>query len=352
MKLDFTNVNKKYLVLSIIFFSFAILITVGFFITRYYLSPPSTESTPINFTIQKGESLTDVATDLEKKGFIRSSLAFRLIVQISGYQNKIQAGVFQISHNLSLKELAYELSLGNTDRSITTIEGWRIEEIAEYLDKRKIVTKDQFLTAASSFDTSNYSFLPLYTDTLDQPYRKLEGYLFPDTYEIAEHSTAKDVITKMLNDFASRITESERQSATKLNFPQTLVFASIVEREAKTDPDRAIVAGILEKRFQTVGWKLESDVTVQFALGYDPVGATWWKKDLTARDLQISSPYNTRLLPGIPPTPIDSPSLSSVKAALNPTNTDYWYYLAGKDGAIHYARTIQEHNANVSKYLR
>lgn len=352
MKLDFSHVNKKYLVLSIIFFAFAILLTVGFFIVRYYLSPASTSSTSATFTIQKGEPLIQVASDLEKQGFIRSALAFRLIVQISGYQNKIQAGTFQIAKNLSLKELAYELSRGNTDRHITTIEGWRIEEIAEYLDQTKIVTKQEFLTAATSFDTSKYSFIPAYTTPLDQPYRKLEGYLFPDTYELAEKATATTIISKMLNNFTARIPEASRQSKTKLDFTQTVILASIVEREAKTDTDRAIVAGILFKRYNTPGWRIQADDTVQFALGYDALDKTWWKKNLTAQDLLINSPYNTRLADAFPPTPINSPSLSSIKASLRPTATDYWYYITGKDGTMHYAKTLDQQNANAAKYLR
>src|ERR1700730_10414969 len=191
------RVNKKYHILSVVFFSLAVLIAVAFFLTRYFLSPPSSDATQTTFTIQKGEPLSQVADDLERQGFIRSALAFRVVVQLSGYQDSIQAGPFQLSKNLSLKELAYSLTRGTTDRHITTLEGWRIEEVAEYLDSQKIVKKQDFLAAASSFDTSKYSFLPQYGITLDQPYRKLDGYLFPDTYELAPGATANQIITKM-----------------------------------------------------------------------------------------------------------------------------------------------------------
>jgi len=352
MNLNFAHPNKKYLILSLIFFTIAILATILFLLTRYYLSPPSTDATQISFTVRTGEPLTAVADDLEKQGFIRNALAFRAIVQLSGYQDKIQAGTFQLSRNLSLKELAYTLSRGNTDQHITTLEGWRTEEVANYLDSQKIVTKGEFLDAAASFDTSRYSFLPTYSASLDQPYRKLEGYLFPDTYEIAAHTPARDIITKMLTNFAARVTPDLRQTHNGLSFDQSITLASIVEREAKTDQDRALVAGILKKRFMTEGWKLESDVTTQFAVGYDSAGSTWCKKDLTAQDLDINSAYNTRKYPGLPPTPIDDPSLASVSAALNPTDSPYWYYLSGRDGAMHYAKTVDEHNANIAKYLR
>jgi UPF0755 protein len=346
------HVNKKYLILSCVSLTIAVLLAASFLLTRYYLSPPNSDATLTNFTVQKGESLTAVADELEKQGFIRNALAFRLIVQISGYQDKVQAGTFQLSHNLSLKEVAYELYRGSTDHHITTLEGWRIEEVAEYLDSQKIVTKAEFLDAASSFNTSKYSFLPQYQGTsLDHPYRKLEGYLFPDTYEIANHATAPQIIQKMIADFAARIPESLSQTTNGLSFNQSLTLASIIEREARTDTDRAIAAGILKKRYMTQGWKLDSDVTVQFALGYDKSGATWWKKDLTVQNLAINSAYNTRKFTGLPPTPIDNPSLSSIKAALKPTTTDYWYYLSGKDGIMHYAKTIQEHSANIARYL-
>lgn len=345
--------NTKLLILAIACFTLAIFLTVGFFLTRYYISPPSSDSTQSTFTIQKGEALTNVAMDLEKQGFIRSALAFRVIVQISGYQNQIQAGTFHLAKNLSLKEVAYSLTRGTTDRHITILEGWRIEEIAEYLDAQKIIKKQTFLDAAADYDASKYSFIPSYPSSdLDQPYRRLEGYLFPDTYELPVDVTASQIITKMLDNFAVRLPQDQRSPSTKLTFAQTIILASIVEREAKTDADRATVAGILLKRFLTPGWRLEADDTIQFALGYDSADATWWKRVLTAKDLQINSPYNTKIADALPPTPIDSPSLSSIKATLNPTNTNYWFYITGTDGTMHYAKTLDQQNLNIAKYIR
>lgn len=339
---------------KIILFSLAVLVMIGVgaaFGFRYYVSAPSSDSSASSFTIEKGQSVNQIGDGLEAKGLIRSSLAFRWFVRLSGFQGKIQAGLFQLPHNLSLKDVTFRLSRGTTDQKITTLEGWRVEEVAQYLDQNHIVSKEEFLDAASN-NKYVYSFLPDYSGTsLDKPYRRLEGYLFPDTYDIAAQSSADTIINIMLKNFGNRVDDTLRQDATKtgLSLAQTITLASIVEREANTDKDRKIVAGILLKRLQTSGWKLESDVTVQFLVGKD---GNWWPKDITADQLNIDSSYNTRKNDGLPPTPVDSPSLSSITAAANPQTSDYWFYLADKTGVVHYAKTIDEHNANVAKYLR
>jgi UPF0755 protein len=250
-----------------------------------------------------------------------------------------------------MKDLTYRLTRGTTDQAVTMLEGWRVEEIAEYLDKKQVVTKDEFLEAASK--KYSYNFLPTYSN-LDHPYRQLEGYLFPDTYQTAAQSSAETIINTMLKNFETRVTPQMRQdlSRNKLSLGETIILASIVEREGAKESDRALVAGILLKRIQTPGWKLDSDDTVQFALGYEEKNKTWWRKDISQGDLAVNSPYNTRKNDGLPPTPIDSPGLSSIKAAIYPQASDYWFYVADSQGITHYAKTIDEHNVNVQKYLR
>ena len=124
----------------------------------------------------------------------------------------------------------------------------------------------------------------------------------------------------------------------------------MVEREAKLDKDRPYVAGIITKRFRN-NWMLQIDATVQYALGYQSAEDDWWKQNLTIADLAIDSPYNTYKRYGLPPTPICNPSLSSLKAVANQVITKYWYYISDRNGNMHYAETIVEHNQNISKYL-
>lgn len=319
---------------------------------RYLVSAPSSDSTSVSLTITKGESVRTIADALERDGLVRNATVYWLFVKLSGFETKIQAGDFRIPRNLPMKGLTYQLARGTTDQAITILEGWRIEEIAEYLDKKQIVSRDEFLDAASNakFD---YDFLPSYASSggLDQPYRRLEGYLFPDTYDIAAQSSAETIIKKMLDNFAVRVTPQMRADATKENLTLTEVvnLASIVEHEARTDTNRALVAGILIKRLQTPGHRLESDVPEQFLNGKSP---NWWTElPDSARNISPDSPYNVYTHDGLPPSPVDNPSLSSIKAAIYSQPSDYWYYLTGKDGVMHYAKTIEEHQANIQKYL-
>ena len=130
-----------------------------------------------------------------------------------------------------------------------------------------------------------------------------------------------------------------------------IVLASIVERESKNTDERPIIAGILLKRLEE-GIPLAVDATIQYALGYQSNEKTWWKKDLTVQDLEVEGPFNTRRVVGLPPAPIANPGISAIKAVASPKQSSYYYYIHDKDGEAHFAKTIEEHNANVGKYLR
>lgn len=341
---------KKWLFLPITLAILLVLGTGAVLAFRYLVSAPSDDGGLVPVTITKGESVNEIATTLEQQQLIRNAIVYRLFVKLSGFETKIQAGNFKLPKNLPMKDLTYRLTRGTTDQEIRTIEGWRVEEIADYLDKKQVVSRDEFLEAAGSAKF-NYDFLPTYTASLDKPYRRLEGYLFPDTYEIPAQSSAETIINVMLKNFDARVTAQMRSdTATQnLTLPQAITVASIVEREARTDVNRAKVAGILIKRFQTTGHRLETDVTEQFIAGSSP---KWWG-DLpdAGKNISPDNLYNTYTHDGLPPTPVDSPSLSSIKAAIYPTVTDFWFYLSGKDGVMHYAKTLEEHQANIQKYL-
>ena len=151
------------------------------------------DSEATSLTITQGQAVTQIAETLEKNGLIRNALIYRIFVRLSGFESKLQAGVFKLSRDLPMKDLTYRLSRGTTDQTITTLEGWRLEEIAESLDKKQIVTKDEFLEAAAK--TYSYDFLPTGLANLDRPYRNLEGYLFPDTYQISAQSSAESSVS-------------------------------------------------------------------------------------------------------------------------------------------------------------
>jgi UPF0755 protein len=153
----------------------------------------------------------------------------------------------------------------------------------------------------------------------------------------------------MKNNFQKKYDSVKDTKTTVLTDAQTIIIASIIEREAIFPEDRPLVASVFMNRLG-LGMGLGSDPTVQYALGYQPDTKTWWKKDLTADDLIIDSPYNTRKTAGLPPTPISNPGLSAIEAALKPAETDYLFFFSDKQGHLHFAKTIAGHNANIQKY--
>ncbi len=285
------------------------------------------------FIIEKGESLGKIAQNLEEEELVRSSLVFQLMAAKLGVSRQIQAGDFRLNSGMSPEEIAQELTLGTLDRWITLIEGWRREETAG-----KVATS---LGGEESLFNQN-EFLNLT--------KNLEGKLFPDTYLIPKDADAQRVVEMLITNFNKKtqgLTVDQKD----------LILASIVEREAKHAEDRPIVAGVLLNRLN-VGMPLQADATVQYAVATAHCSLPtvhcqeWWPKSLSREDLQIDSPYNTYKYTGLPPAPICSPGLASIKAALEPQETEYWFYLSDNQGRIHYAKTHEEHQDNIEKYLR
>lgn len=278
------------------------------------------------FIIKKGESFTSVANRLEQEGLIRSALVFHLVAWQKGTINKIQAGSFRLSSQMTPSLISQTLTKGTLDIWVTILEGWRREEIGAKLAKAGL----------KNFKIED--FLKLTAD--------LEGQLFPDTYLIPQEADAAAVVAILNKNFQKKVSSVSQE---------TLILASIVEREVSTKKDRQIVAGILWKRLQK-NWPLQADATVQYALASARCKnykeeCDWWPKALSKNDLTIKSSFNTYQVHGLPPSPICNPGLASIEAALTPIATDYWFYLSDSSGEIHYAKTDSEQAENIRKYL-
>ncbi|MDP3998389.1 MAG: endolytic transglycosylase MltG, partial [bacterium] len=298
------------------------------------------------FVVHRGESIRDVSRRLREEGLIHSQLAFFLRVKMEKAEKNIQAGTFRLSVSMTPEEIIKELAHGTLDIWVTIIEGWRAEEVAEYLKKSLPETADyqNGPVSPSSSDWSSRDGSQGGQVVEIDPYLAAalghEGYLFPDTYLVPKGTSASAVISILLANFEKKFDKKLGEDAQKtgLSKEQTITLASIVEREAKYDDDRPVIAGILLNRLRQ-GMPLQADATVQYAVGYQPEQKTWWKKSLTKDDLKIDSPYNTYLNVGLPPTPISNPGLAAIKAAAQPAQTDNLYYLSDKDGRMHYAKT-------------
>ncbi len=308
--LSMTRVQKHTAARYLAKFSFLALLVLGIYLFTFTRPVTSRESFT-SFEIEKGQSVSVIAKNLYAEGLIRSPLYFRYIVK----QQKltIQAGVFQLSGNLTPSVIANTLTKGlAVDHKITIPEGYRSEQIAETAG---IPIKD-FMAEA----------------------KVLEGQLFPDTYFVKDGISAKGLVDILHKNFVKKAGEVDKES---------LIIASLVERETKGDSEKPVVAGIIKKRL-AAGWPLELDATVQYFLGKP---GAWWP-NTTLLDRKLSSPYNTYLHPGLPPAPIGNPGLASINAAKNPESSPYWFYLHDKQGGIHYGATLQEHNQNIAKYIR
>ncbi|MCJ7829552.1 endolytic transglycosylase MltG [Patescibacteria group bacterium] len=331
--------KSKFLIFIFLFFLAILVVIWGWWHwANLAVSPPADGPSVISktFIVKKGESLSSVAFRLQKAGLIRHSLAFKLIILSQGLADKIQAGSFSLKASLSPKEIAYTLTHGTSDIWLTFPEGWRKEEFAQRLSANLVnFDSSQFLQLASGH----------------------EGELFPDTYLISREASPAAVFNLLFNNFQKKFDEELESFLSKLGLTQkeALILASLVEREAKSNQDRPMVAGILIKRLKA-DWPLQIDATLQYALANSKLQTPgskledWWPSP-TVVDKKINSPYNTYKYKGLPPTPICNPGLASIEAVVYPKETDYWFYLSDASGKIHYAKTTEEHNENIRQYL-
>lgn len=319
--------KKRYILIVL-----TIIITLFSFLYYKEGSRPvnSTDTSTKMFVVEKGATVNTIVKNLSNEGLIRDKIVFFFIIKQLGIENKIQAGDFRLSPSMDSFEIASQLTKGTVDVWVTIIEGLRKEEVAAIVSRELGISEVEFASQAK------------------------EGYLFPDTYLIPKNATIKTVLSILYNTFDEKYTKDidTKINALGLSKDQAITIASLVEREAKAPQDRQIVASIMLKRLNN-NWPLQIDATVQYALGFDSTTQKWWKQNLTKDDLAISSPYNTYKNQGLPPGPIGNPGLSSLEAVSNAdVNTPYWYYISNAQGTdMHYAKTIEEHNNNIAKYL-
>jgi len=316
------------------------LIFAGIYWWNQSNKPVSTNENLQSFVIPKGYSASQIGNKLEDQDLIKSALAFKLYAQVTNKSKKIQAGEYLLAPSFSLFKIVSQLTSGPVEEWVTIPEGLRREEVVEkYISvlKRNEAEAEVF----------RQDFLAITAGK--------EGFLFPDTYLFPKTVSASIVANKMLATFDSKIsTQMEADiNASEYSLEQVVILASVIERETRKDEERPVVTGILFNRLE-IGMGLQVDASVQYALATTEcrVGITcdWWPV-LTREDMSINSSYNTYKYAGLPPAPIASPSLSSIKAVIYPTDSSYLYYLHDGNGKIHYAETLEGHNENIRKYL-
>ncbi len=288
-------------------------------------------------TIPPSATASNVGRILKQEGLVRNSLIFSLYARHTGLDSCIKAGEYRLNDSFSTPVLLKELVKGSqTELSFTVPEGYTTAQIADLLAEKGLADRDKFLQEAATEEFA-YPFI----QDLPEGEKRLEGYLFPDTYQVNGDRSEISIIDTMLKRFAAVIEELDfREQAEKngLSLHEALTIASLVEREAMVDDERALIAGVILNRLR-IDMPLQVDATVQYALG-----AT--KPILYYADLEIDSPYNTYKVYGLPPGPIAMPGRESLLAAVHPADTEYFYYMAKPDGTHLFAATLEEHEAN------
>jgi len=327
----------------------AVIVIGGFLYWQNLNSPVNANGQGQIFSVSKGETIKQVANNLRLNNLIKSEFYFKYNVWRDNL--KIQAGEYSISQKLATKEIIKILTEGNAisqEKSIRIIEGWNNKDIGAYLEKNNIISAKDFLTLTKAplenwkFDFAKPDFLNDAPETA-----VLEGYLFPDTYRIFKDTNAKEIISKMLNNFDKKLTPEMREEIKKQKktIYEIVTMASIIEKEVRSTSDMKIVSGIFWNRIKN-GQALQSCATLAYVLGVN-------KAQYSLEDTKVDSLYNTYKYRGLPPGPIANPGLDAITAAIYPESTNYNYFLSDPaTGKTIYSKTLDEHNANKYKYLK
>lgn len=342
--------KKLLIIIGVILVVIACLIALYF----YGLSPASKNTEVVEFSIASGESKKDIVDALDEAGLIKSKISAYVYVGLHRSLN-LQAGIYELSPSMSLKEIMEMLDSGDVSENeqtytLTFVEGRRLVDYASMIAEATNTTIEDVLAVMSDEAYLNeligkYSFLS--TDILNSEiYYPLEGYLFADTYEFYKDSSIKDIIETMLNGMANVLNDYQEEIANSgYSIHEILTLASIVEQEGINSADRAGVAGVFYNRLNS-NMSLGSDATTYYGVRKD------FSDDLYISEINDNNPYNTRLasMAGrLPIGPICSPSRESILAVLEPAEHDYYYFVADKNGDTYFMKTYAEHEVKVSE---
>lgn len=295
----------------------AIAVTGMAFITSLNGALDSSSEARITVTIPSGSSTIYIGEVLEEKGVIKSASKFRWYSKINNYDGKLKAGEYNLGPAMELKEIMALLVAGKSNTAMFTVpEGYTVNQTADKLAAENLINKDAFMqqVKAGKFDYGFMQYLPTGEN-------RLEGFLFPETYETYTTANEAQIIDRMLAQFDRIFKPEYYERASEMGYSvyEIVTIASLIERETRVDDERAKVASVIYNRLD-IDMKLQIDATVQYALGAQ-------KERLLYKDLEIDSPYNTYKYYGLPPGPICSPGEASIQAALYPADTEYYYYV-------------------------
>ncbi len=294
------------------------------------------------FVIQPGESVVSISNRLEQTGLIRSASTFRAYLLWTGLDTVIQTGTYRLNTAQTGFDIAQMLKSSTlTEVTFTVLPGWRMEEIAATLPTSGLdITPEEFLVAATT---------PAVSRDLIPAGASAEGFFYPDTYILPRTTTVDQLVSILIQSFSSHLSADTLSAYDShgLTLYQAVTLASIIQREAMVEAEMPLIASVFYNRL-AIGMKLQTDPTVQYALGYNTAQGTWWTNPLSVGDMQFDSPYNTYLYLGLPPGPISNPGLAALEAVAYPTESTYYYFRAKCDGSgLHnFTETFEQHQRN------
>lgn len=310
------------------------------------LMPGTTNlAAPVTVTVAQGQGTRAVAANLAAAGVVKNKLSFELFVKREGAEAELRPGTYTFEGAVTYDDVLAQLKRGNlaeNTKNVTVPEGKTVPQVAAIWEEAGLCTADEFLAACAAAEL-DYDFLP--TDVVGEAYNRVEGFLFPETYNVSLDWGADELVKMQVRQFAKLWTDERQQQADTLGFSaqQVVTVASMIEREARVADERPLIASVIYNRLD-IGQLLQIDATIQYILGEQVERVLY-------RHLEIDNPYNTYMYAGLPPGAICSPGISCIDAALNPADTDYYYYRTKSDGsgAHNFAKTLAEHNANAGK---
>ncbi len=303
----------------------------------FFITPAKKGGKNQSVIVKEGLSLKEVAGELDRKKIITSKALFELWAELLGYSRKIKAGEYELGSHMAPKRILEKLIKGEViTYPVTVPEGFTVEQIAQLLHEGGLVNKEKFLSLIN-----DPSLLRQYG--ISAP--SLEGYLYPETYHFARGISARSTIDAMVGRFRQVVNPlKERMDKVGMNLQEVITLASIVEKETGLSEERSTIASVFLNRLKK-GMRLESDPTVIY-------GIKDFDGNLTRKDLNKATPYNTYTIRGLPPGPIANPGLEAIRAVLYPAKTDYLYFVSKNDGSHHFSKTLSEHNKAVQIYQK
>ncbi len=315
----------------------------------------------VQVRIAKGASVRSVAEELARIGALPSKdiWLFEFAAKVTDADRVIRAGDFTVPRDESILDLLRTFTSQNESRekSLTFIEGWDLRDIAKYLVREQVIPSAEELYKVTGVPARVYiggvgapeRSLPDLDVLETRPQNvSVEGFIFPDTYRVFADATVDEIVEKAMKEMEEKVQEATDRDVTsekfykQYSFFEVLTMASIIEAEVRGTEDRRKVADIMWRRLEQ-GWPLQVDSSVNYITEKNTPSAS-------AQDIKNTSPYNTYKHRGLPPGPINNPSIDSIRAVITPEPNDKWFFLTSKDGTVYYGRTLEEHAAN-RKYL-